>query len=515
MVKSIHLLLLLLLSLSPLYAQQQPGEFFESWDQFLKKSVSGGRVDYRSIKADPEQLNSIKSFLERIPPDDIRSPGVAKSFWINAYNFLVIYSIVEKYPVKSPRDIPGFFDEKKHAVAGELLTLNEIENLKLLKKFSDGRIHFALICAAIGCPGIQPAAFFPKTLDQQLDAAARRTINDDYFVRVDSEKRRIYLSELFLWYADDFTSGQGTIIAYLNRYRTQQLPADYGINYIKYNWRLNEVIYRQAEEAIWTGQNLQTFTPSQLLFAGQSEIKLFNNLYTQTAFFDDEGQKVEDNKRSTFFTGIVSFLYGINGRLNAGGDLYFRSVYLDSGYTSPLSVFNPQGSPETSRTALAYIAPKIKFSPFAPMRNFSLQSLLLIPVASDLEGKENGRPFLAVDGVQWWNQFFFDYLIRQNLLLYLELDFFLRFRSESTDFLTPTKAILNYYPSGRWTVYFSSEIGPAWGGSGWSSYYSQFGLGTKFQLTSNWELEALYTTFPFGKNSGAGQTYNLGLRVVY
>ena len=42
-----------------------------------------------------------------------------KSFYINAYNIIVIYWVTKHYPLKSPLDNSGFFDKVKHRVAGE------------------------------------------------------------------------------------------------------------------------------------------------------------------------------------------------------------------------------------------------------------------------------------------------------------------------------------------------------------------------------------------------------------
>ncbi|TDI94158.1 MAG: DUF547 domain-containing protein [Caldithrix sp.] len=63
------------------------------------------------------------------------------AFWINAYNILVIQSVVNNYPLKSPLDVKGFFDTRQHLTGGAKLTLNEIENKKLREKFGDARIH--------------------------------------------------------------------------------------------------------------------------------------------------------------------------------------------------------------------------------------------------------------------------------------------------------------------------------------------------------------------------------------
>jgi len=48
-----------------------------------------------------------------------------------------------------------------------------------------------------------------------------------------------------------------------------------------------------------------------------------------------------------------------------------------------------------------------------------------------------------------------------------------------------------------------------------AAYYVQAGSGVKIQVLKSLELEAAYTVFPSGKNTGAGQTYNIGLRFLW
>lgn len=257
------------------------------------------------------------------------------------------------------------------------------------------------------------------------------------------------------------------------------------------------------------------YTPSSLLAPGQIEIKLFNNLYSQAASFDRSGEKHGDGVRSSYFTAIASFLYGAGARWNLGVDFYVKSVRIDRETASAFSIFG-SGPGLGARTALSSIAPKIKASPIESIPRLALQTALLVPAASDMEGDPGtGRPFLDYDAYQWWTQLFYDVSLRSDVLLYLEGGTLVRFFSRRTDFLTPAKAIFNYYPTRFSIVYALAELGPTWDGFAWSSYYSQVGLGGKYQLTSHLELETLFSTFPAGKTNGAGRTYNLGFRIIY
>ncbi len=421
---------------------------------------------------------------------------------------------MEHYPIQSPRDIRGFFNQQRHRVAGQLLTLDEIEKRKLRAEYSDARIHFALVCAAASCPPLISKAYRPEKLESQLDRQTRKFVNDTAFVRWDREGNRVLLSKIFKWYASDFTKNAPSVIAFINQYREQPIPEDTSIDYMSYDWSLNNSPQPALPSTEETLQSLQSYTPSTLLRPGQVEIKQFNNVYTQTSFFDQDGNRREDSFRSTYYTGIINVLYGEASRVNIGVDIFFKSVRVDDRSSKFINVFRFSGEP-SSRTALASIAPKLKVSPFASLPRLAVQTEVVIPVASDLEGRNNKKPFLDYDALQWWTQIFYDYSLNTRWLIYLEGGTFFRFESNRTDFLTPLKFFLNFYPSKRWTLYLPAELTPTWqSGGGWASYYTQIGGGIKYLISSFLELEALYTVFPAGKNNGAGQTYNLGIRVI-
>ena len=508
-----YFLAIVLLVPATLAAQKQTGRFFNEVDAFLKKTVHFGRVDYAGIKKKPQALQQLVQKIAAFDLQVLPEANARKAFYINAYNLLVVYSVVQSYPIKSPMDVKGFFDATQHTVAGQRLTLNDIEHKILRPQYKDPRLHFGLVCAAIGCPSLIPGAYFPDRLDAQLDARTKATLNSDKHVRADWGARTVYVSELFKWYKDDFLLQEKSVIAYLNRYRTGKIPEDFAVDYIRYDWSLNE--YRQASPQGRAGsmENLQSYTPTRLLRPGEMELKWFNNLYTQTAVFNEAGDRVQQNNRASYFTAIFYFLAGVTPGLNVGADIYVKSVRVDEKSSSPFAIFKFSDEPG-SRTALSSIAPKIKIAPFAALPTLAIQTLVFIPVAPDMEGKNNGKPFLEFDNVQWWTQIFYDYFFTETAYLYFEGGFFFRFDNEDPAFLTPAKLILNYFPSNRWTTYLQGEIAPTWEGFSWSNYYTQFGAGLKFQATPHVELEALYTRFPFGKSSGAGVTYNLGFRFI-
>ena len=278
---------------------------------------------------------------------------------------------------------------------------------------------------------------------------------------------------MFKWYEKDFTKKGLTIIQYINQYRKTEIPESYKLSYITYDWNLNNLIKKETGLILPKQENLQAYTPSTLLKPGQIEIKFFNNLYTQTAFYDEEGKKQELNERSTYYTGIINFLYGLTQDVDIGFDIFIKSVFIDTTRGSPFAIFRFE-SGSNSRSAVAQIGPKVKISPFKSIRNLAIQSVVLFPLVSDLDGSDQtDEPFLDVDGGQWWTQIFYDYAFSNDFLLFFDTGVFIRFGSTFDDFFTPFKVFLNYFPSNRWTVYFMNEFNAFWKDSSVSAYYNQ------------------------------------------
>lgn len=274
---------------------------------------------------------------------------------------------------------------------------------------------------------------------------------------------------------------------------------------------LNQVVYCQDN------RNLQEYTPAAMLKKKSVEVKLFNALYTDNSSFNNEGVIVKNNNRQTYFTAFVQTLYGIGNRVSIGVDAQIKSVRVDEASSSPFKVLRFENT-GNSRTALSYIGPKVKLSPFKKLEFFSIQSTLFIPVAGDLQGAETNRPWLTHNGFQWWNQFFYDLKLSEKFRMFFEFDTFIsldrEFNKDNNSILTPVKTFLSFFPTKKITVYTLAEFGPSWGNSKINSYYSQLGIGTKYQLIKNLELELMYSKFPVGKNSGVGSTLNLGIRFI-
>lgn len=229
--------LVLIFSMKGIMAQES---FFNKADQLFDQHVLDGKVDYESIKQEPKLLADLVQQIGNMSLAG-KSDNFVKAFYINAYNILTIQQVVERYPVKGPMQVAGFFDRITHSVAGEKLTLNQLEKEVLFKKYPDNRIHFALVCAANGCPPLASYAFHPDKLDQQLNKITQTALSDESFIRIDQSKQRVYLSQIFEWYRQDFMDENKDLVSYINQFRNDRIPSGYKVRFYEYDWTLNDV----------------------------------------------------------------------------------------------------------------------------------------------------------------------------------------------------------------------------------------------------------------------------------
>lgn len=209
--------------------------FFSLYQDFLSQNVSGGKVNYKQIKNDKSILTEL---TKQIAEADVStaSKDTKTAFYVNAYNLLVISAVVNHFPINSPLAVKGFFNEKNYTIAGETLSLDELESKKLRQ---DARVHFVLVCAALGCPQISSNAYMPDKLQAQLDMQTKKVLNDNKFVQIDTNTKTVKLSKIFDWYKEDFQKSSSSVLNFINKYRTVKIPNDFRVEYDEYDWSLN------------------------------------------------------------------------------------------------------------------------------------------------------------------------------------------------------------------------------------------------------------------------------------
>ena len=129
------------------------------------------------------------------------------AFLINDYNGSTIFGITENYPIEyggilsrirfpksSVRQIKDFWNTVYVKVMGKEITLDHIEHKIVRKKFDEPRIHFALVCASLGCPKLLDEAYLPESLDDQLETVTADFVNEVYYLDFNTTKSELYLS---------------------------------------------------------------------------------------------------------------------------------------------------------------------------------------------------------------------------------------------------------------------------------------------------------------------------------
>ncbi|MCG9128340.1 DUF547 domain-containing protein [Candidatus Poribacteria bacterium] len=219
----------------------------DKFNQVLGSHVNNGRIDYAKLKDNPNIFDSYLDELAIVDPT-MMSFNEQLTFWINAYNALIIKGVIDHYPTESVLKIKlfrGFFSRLKFHVAKNTYTLNQIEHDILRAEFVDPRIHFALVCASLSCPTIENTVFQPDIIEEQLDEVTEKFINNPKKVRIDRKNRTVYLSKIFKWYKEDFTEGYDGVPDFLADYLPPEdaefiVEKNIKFHYLNYDWSLND-----------------------------------------------------------------------------------------------------------------------------------------------------------------------------------------------------------------------------------------------------------------------------------
>jgi hypothetical protein len=218
------------------------------WNGLLHRHVSAaGKVDYLGFRKESLLLNQYLDSLSQHPPDQKAwSRTEQLAYWINAYNAFTVKLIVDHYPVKSIQDlhpkpyvplVNTVWHIKFFQIGGRDFNLDQIEHAILRKQFDEPRLHFAIVCASVSCPPLRNEAYLAEKMDEQLDSQARTFINDP--TRNQLQPNQVRLSQIFSWFTGDFTKKE-SLIAFLNRYATVKISSGASVDYLDYNWDLNE-----------------------------------------------------------------------------------------------------------------------------------------------------------------------------------------------------------------------------------------------------------------------------------
>ncbi|MEP0266842.1 DUF547 domain-containing protein [Dokdonia sp.] len=163
------------------------------------------------------------------------------TFWINVYNGMTNYAIIQYEIKQSMKEDPHFFKHPLFKIGTISFSLDDIEhgilrrnarnhietgNSKLTYMVDkiDYRIHFALNCGAQSCPAI--AFYTEENLEEELAIAKASFISQEFIIN--NENQTISCSSLFEWYKEDF----GDLFLQDPKYN------DYAVTLKEYDWRI-------------------------------------------------------------------------------------------------------------------------------------------------------------------------------------------------------------------------------------------------------------------------------------
>jgi hypothetical protein len=227
------------------------------WEILLQRYVDANHPSginrFRYTSVSPADRQGLKEYLQKMQAVKVSglNRNEQKAYWINLYNAQTVAIILDHYPVKSIRDIdisPGIFsngpwDAKLLTIEEEKLSLNDIEHRILRPIWQDNRIHYAVNCASLGCPNLQPRAFTSQNLEMLLEKAARDFINHPRGVAFIDNRLRV--SSIYFWFQADFGGSEEGIIEHLRLYISPENLKKLdvvGHRYMsqQYDWKLNE-----------------------------------------------------------------------------------------------------------------------------------------------------------------------------------------------------------------------------------------------------------------------------------
>jgi hypothetical protein len=238
-------------------------------DRLLDVYVRDGFVYYRALKTDRAKLDHYIASLDVPQATYDKWPKEQQiAFWINAYNAIVLQTVVDHYPIhgraaeyppSSLRQVPGAFERLPHRVLGRTLTLDDVE--KQLAGFKEPQALLALGRGAIGGGRLHSEAYTSQRLADQLKGVAAECVQRKECVQIEAGTGTLSVSPLFSWREAMFIDPLGTTElkdypgrspierAVLRLIEPYILPTEqeflkqntFKISYHTFDWRLNDL----------------------------------------------------------------------------------------------------------------------------------------------------------------------------------------------------------------------------------------------------------------------------------
>lgn len=511
--------LLFLTSVSTILFSQDLNDLYDELDGIYQEVILDGQVDYEAATRYRSDLQRIAGVMGQGSVRTLQGEQ-EQMLLINAYNLHTILQVLTYQPMTTVKRFKDFFSNK-HTVLGQQLSLNEIE--QLLLKSGDARIHMVLVCGAKSCPPLLGRTYKSES---DVQGATAYALSQPQVLDLDDTDKTARISNIFRWYKKDF----GDPMAWIGDQLGRDL-SDYKVSYLDYDWSLNDIrkdntTATSPAPSVSSGLgNTNRYFASRLYDRGQYEVNVFNNYYSQ----------VDGRDRYSFFTSTVTYLMGINTRLNVGIDARIRGVSrgIDDPRFAALNFANDgfTGDNDYTRSGLSAIGPRVKYQPWADLGNITFQHILFFPTTRD-GGGNSETGFIDWGSPVLWNDIFYDQELTDKTSFFVQAGLYFENVNRATfragegywQLSTPVNLIFNYFHDDKSTFYALMGTSPRWGynvSNGGDDIqvipddFSQFGAGYKYFITDAIQAEVLYTRFYSVVPGRSANTYNIGVRYYH
>jgi hypothetical protein len=224
--------------------------------RLLDKAVTNGLVDYAAVSVDEAILEEYLAEVARVSPDShphlFPTEPDRLAYWINAHNACALRGVLRFNRPANLKDIAHKFDsETTYVVGGKNLSLNAMTSIAT-RRYTDARVHFALVSARRGGPPLQKEPWDAAELDTRLEAAARAFLGDPANVDWKAPALKAGLSRILLDFRAEFErevpstiAGDARLLSSLNRFRATREKINATEVYpIPFDERLNDIANR-------------------------------------------------------------------------------------------------------------------------------------------------------------------------------------------------------------------------------------------------------------------------------
>ena len=197
-------------------AEPSPRYSDRAWANVLSRHVTDGLVDYAALARDRAELDRYYALVSVTgpsrTPNQFGSTAAKTAYWINAYNALVLYAVLDRYPVRTMYDLalPRLAYDYTFTVDGRSLNLAAIDAEALASSGGDVRVWLAMSGAAMGTPRLPGEPLRAASLGRQLARIAADALDNPNLLAVDRSSRSILIWQKVLRRQEAYEAFRGS-----------------------------------------------------------------------------------------------------------------------------------------------------------------------------------------------------------------------------------------------------------------------------------------------------------------